>query len=303
MLLDRIVNYCDEKYTAYGDKCGCQEGACNHPSGECSGSCYNCLRQIHYPSIFHGKLLYDCEKMLNHYVCQYSYMYTSEILDALYYKWEYIHDYSYYHILSIGCGGCADLMAFDYLRKNQMLLKPISYIGIDINSLWEPIHSKIKDYCDEQNIKFKVPMYEDVFEIFKEHTLPDTNIIVISYLISSLYNTRKIEEINILIDRLVDGVIGEKKERQRLLLIINDVNSNRRGRDYFSSFENAIKKKGLKTTAEFRHYDNGNLNDYQKLGEPYPNKLCSIQPPGTIESKYHASRYVKQTVQLLIEIE
>lgn len=303
MLLERIVNYCDDQYEAFGDKCGCQEGKCNHPSGKCSGSCYDCLRQIHYPNMFKGKLLYDCEKLIYHYVCQYSYMYASEILDALLYKWGYICEYPYYHVLSLGCGGCVDLMAFEYLKYNKVLTKPISYIGIDINSLWKPIHDQIKDYCDGQNIKFKVPMYEDVFEIFKDHSLSDTNVVVISYLISTLYNTRRIGDIDILIDRIVEGVIAKKKEGQKLLFIINDVNSNKRGRDYFGSFEKVIKEKGFRTKAEFKHYDNGYLNEYQKLGEPYPNTLCSIQPPEKIVARYHADRYMRQTIQLIVEIE
>ena len=43
VLIDSVVQCCDEMYTPFGDKCGCEDGQCNHPSGECSGSCYNCL--------------------------------------------------------------------------------------------------------------------------------------------------------------------------------------------------------------------------------------------------------------------
>lgn len=41
MLIDDIVDYCNKKYTTFGDKCG--NGVCSHPTGKCSGSCYNCL--------------------------------------------------------------------------------------------------------------------------------------------------------------------------------------------------------------------------------------------------------------------
>lgn len=45
------------------DKCG--NGVCSHPTGKCSGSCYNLLLEIHY---FDGdkckhKSLYDCQKV------------------------------------------------------------------------------------------------------------------------------------------------------------------------------------------------------------------------------------------------
>ena len=103
MLVDDIVDFCDKKYTTFGRKCGC--GQCNHPSGECSGSCYNCLYQIHFPERFSGdiKKLYDCPKMLYHYFCQYSYLYTTELLCAFNEEKDYLVDYPYFHIVSLGC--------------------------------------------------------------------------------------------------------------------------------------------------------------------------------------------------------
>lgn len=65
MLIDRIIKYSNKQFLIYGDKCG--NTFCNHPSGKCSGSCYNCLYQIHFPGRFDGqspKEKYDCPKML-----------------------------------------------------------------------------------------------------------------------------------------------------------------------------------------------------------------------------------------------
>lgn len=117
MLIDDIVDFCDKKYTTYGDKCGCER--CNHPSGHCSGNCYNCLYHIHFPerAPSNAKTLYDCPKMLYHYVCQYSYLYTTELLCAYEEEYDYLNDYPYFHILSLGCGGCADLMAFEHFES------------------------------------------------------------------------------------------------------------------------------------------------------------------------------------------
>ncbi len=56
MLIDEIIDYSDNLYSNYI----CNE--CHHPSGGCSGSCYNCLYQIHYPDRTIGlkKAVYDC---------------------------------------------------------------------------------------------------------------------------------------------------------------------------------------------------------------------------------------------------
>ena len=43
-----------------------------------------------------------------------------------------------YHVLSIGCGGCPDLMAFERYCHEKSYDKSVSYIGIDVNEKWKP---------------------------------------------------------------------------------------------------------------------------------------------------------------------
>lgn len=121
MLLENTVQFCDRMYSSYRDHCGCDGGICNRPSGICSGNCYNCLYEIHYPSraTQGAKKDYDCVKMLYHYVCQYSYLYSKELLCAFEHEWDFIKGFPYFHILSLGCGGCADLMALEILRQRH----------------------------------------------------------------------------------------------------------------------------------------------------------------------------------------
>ena len=136
MLLDTIVDFCDKKFTTLADKCG--NCFCTHPTGKCSGSCYDCLHQVH--ENFYDvtkrkkdeKLMYDCPKMLYQYVCQFSYLYASEIEHALMEKKDYMKDYPYFHILSLGCGACADLMAFESFYHKEGFDKKISYFGIPL---------------------------------------------------------------------------------------------------------------------------------------------------------------------------
>lgn len=302
MLLESVVQFCDDQFSHFGDKCGCENGQCNHPSGECSGSCYNCLYHIHYPdrAPANAKKEYDCVKMRYHYVCQYSYLYTTELLCAFENEWGFIKDFPYYHILSLGCGGCADLMAFDCLRQEKKFVAPVSYMGIDKNDLWSPIHLSIRDYCRSKNIKFQSHYY-DVFDFFKEKNVLDTNIVVISYLISYLYNTNQIAAINSLADSLARKAI--KKKDMPLLLIINDVNSYKRGRDHFSTFVNAIQRTGLTIAKkEYKYFDTGNLFDGQKLGSPYSVSGVVLPVPREMQEKYHAGTSINSTVQLLVEV-
>ena len=140
-------------------------------------------------------------------------------------------------------------MAFDYLCYEKQIECGISYLGIDVNKLWEPIHDKIKGYCQEKNIRFNIGYY-DVFECFKERRVEDTNIIILSYLISYLYNTDQITKIDSLINDIVKKIIDKKKAGQHLLLVINDVNSNNRGRDHFSKFKKAISSSSLNIFAD-----------------------------------------------------
>lgn len=155
MLIDDIVDYCNKKYTTFGDKCG--NGVCSHPTGKCSGSCYNCLYEIHY---FDGdkckhKSLYDCQKMLYHYVCQYTLRYASEILHAFKDENCFLSTFESINMMSIGCGGCPDLMAMEMLLYDSGITVPVSYKGYDINSLWLPVHNRVRRYCNDNDIDSK----------------------------------------------------------------------------------------------------------------------------------------------------
>lgn len=302
MLVDDIVDFCDKKYTTFGRKCGC--GQCNHPSGECSGSCYNCLYQIHFPERFSGdiKKLYDCPKMLYHYVCQYSYLYTTELLCAFNEEKDYLVDYPYFHIVSLGCGGCADLMAFEYFYRRNDLNAPIAYFGVDVNELWRPINNRIAKYCEGQSIRYKV-RYDDAFKYFRQGTVKDANVIILSYLISYLYNTNQIPVIDLFLGDLVKNIIQKKRKGRKLLLVINDVNSYRRGRNYFERFKRKIEAYDLTIIdCKYRYFDTGNLYPGQKIGDAYATRSCCFEIPSHIKTRYHAETNCKQTIQMLLEV-
>ena len=77
MLIDEIINFCDADYDSI--ECNCDD--CSNAT-ICGHDCKECLDDIHY----HRNNLrsdYSCRKLLDYYVCRYSYKYCSEIRYAL----------------------------------------------------------------------------------------------------------------------------------------------------------------------------------------------------------------------------
>lgn len=81
-LMETVVKFCHEEYV--NSECN----NCNHavtcPGGR-KGNCKNCLEEVHYPAKYpNGKKDYDCIRMLQFYVCDYTAKYASEILYLMY---------------------------------------------------------------------------------------------------------------------------------------------------------------------------------------------------------------------------
>ena len=298
MLFENIIEFSDAKYRTYGNKCG--NTTCTHPCGNCSGSCYNCLYEIHYPDDKKTqKREYDCPKMLYHYVCQYSLRYASELLYALRSKRDFLSTFSNYSIMSIGCGGCADLMAFEKFANDLYLSKNIRYTGFDINPLWSPIHNRISRYCDEKSITRRF-FIEDAIQHFQKYYHNSTNIIVISYLLSYLYNTSHKNDILLFFDLIIDSVVLRNNDKK--LIIINDVNSCNRGRDYFPKLIDKLKKKGLHGTYSYRYFDSDRLNDFQRNGDPYESNAPLFFMDVNKKREYHVDGWCR-SAQLIVEVQ
>ena len=76
MLIDDLVEYCDEQYQS--GECGACTGK-DRCVNECDGNCKLCLDDIHFYEQ-QRRTQYDCERLLYYYVCRYSYKYCSEII-------------------------------------------------------------------------------------------------------------------------------------------------------------------------------------------------------------------------------
>lgn len=266
MLIYELTNYCNSQYRLQDTGNVCAN--CNHPAKKCSGGCKQCLEEIHYPIKYsNGKKDYDCSNLLNFYMCDYSFKYASEMLYLLK-KSKALNEIENYHIMSIGCGGCPDLMAFESYVSLLDSSKKIQYYGIDKNYLWKPIHDKIKGYTQKSKVMIRaIYAYEDAIDYFGKQTVKDANVIVIQYFISHLYNTNQITKINQFYDNLISNLINHRESKNPFVILINDVNSCNRGRDFFKDLCKRLIKNGLKGTFKRFYFDYNIKSESQRYGE------------------------------------
>ena len=150
---------------------------------------------------------------------QYTLRYASEILHAFKDENCFLSTFESINMMSIGCGGCPDLMAMEMLLHDSGITVPVSYKGYDINSLWLPVHNRVRCYCNDNDIDSKF-MCEDAINYFSKYYSKNTNVIVISYLLSYLYNTPQKKEIRDFFDRLIENVIVRNNDKKLIVLMM-----------------------------------------------------------------------------------
>lgn len=295
MLLKTIVNHCHSAYIE--SKCE----KCNHPD-KCPGqhSCKNCLEQVHYPVRYpDGKKDYDCDRMINFYVCDYSFKYASEML-YLMRKSEALKKIKAYHVLSIGCGACPDLMALERYCTECDEGKTISYYGVDINKRWKAIHEIIENY-PSKIIKKTAFDYFDAVKEFDDRRIRNANVLVLQYVISHFYNTNQISEIEDFFSCIVNNIIAHKQRNNPFVVLINDVNSNNRGRDYFMVLIDKLKEADLHGHVSRFYFDYRISNERQKYGNKHPNNNILYKIPAKL--RFYEPWEKCSSAQLLIEVD
>lgn len=298
MLIHEVVKFCDNEYRHSDINHICQD--CNHPAG-CSGRCKKCLEQVHYPSKYpNGKKDYDCENMLNFYVCDYTNKYASEMLYLLR-RSRMLKEIDEYHILSIGCGAAPDLMAFEQYVNEIDQSHKISYYGIDVNRLWQNIHERIKKYDSDAIIKARFG-YKDAINYFDAYPINDANVIVLQYVISHFYNTGQIKIIQDFFSNLVKNVIENRSSNEPFVILINDVNSCNRGRDYFEDLVQILKAQHYHGHCSCFYFDYRIRNDSQRYGNQHPqnNTLFDLD---AFDLDIYEPWKECSSAQMLIEIE
>jgi len=292
-LFTTVMNYCNKEYL----NSSCEE--CNHYDkcpGECYGNCKKCLEEVHYPRKYpEGKKDYDCEHMLNFYVCDYTAKYASEML-YLMRESEALKQIRNYHVVSIGCGGCPDLMAFEsYCHENG---KAVSYIGIDVNKKWMKIHNVIERYKTTTLRKTRFVYMDAVSEEYSE--ISEANVIVLQYVISHFYNMGQIGEISVFFDKLVQNIIMHKQKGKPFVVLINDVNSNNRGRDYFMHIIDKLKDAGFHENRQRFYFNYRIQNDFQRYGKKHQSTGILFDIPDGFD--IYEPWEICSSAQLLIEV-
>lgn len=300
MLINEIMHFCNTEYSKVNTEFRCRD--CKH-TGDCPGSCKKCLEEIHYPLKYQtGKKMYDCPNLINFYVCDYSYKYTMEIYYLLQ-KCQSLTDLSQYNILSLGCGACPDLMAFEaYIQKNQ-INKKITYRGIDKNLLWAPVHNQIQKYYSDIITYINLQHDEDVFEFLEWFSISEINVVILQYIISAMYTLLPHDRIDYLFDLVINSVIQYRDVSKPFIVILNDVNSNNMGREMFIHFWEKIQSAGLQGRANKYYFDGRHIkNDNQKYGIKHDTNFAMTQQKVDEFQQYEPWQFCT-SAQLLIEIE
>lgn len=284
-LINKVVSFCDKEYQTHI----CQ-GCANEAS--CKNDCKNCLDDLHY-HINNIRDDYGCEHLLDYYVCRYSYKYCSEIIYAL--NNIDLSKYPYFSILSLGCGGSPDLMAFDYMDVTQ----PIKYKGFDINNNWSKIHNFIMDACTELKIDTEYYRDCDVLDFLSDTTINGCNVIIIEYLISFFYDRVGYHGLVKWFDQLAQQIVAYKPADSPMLIIINDADSINIGRDYFPLIRDSIEQQGIEIINDYRRrFKNHNYYSGSKM---YNSQANCFDIPDNFGDKYKVAIRC-EAAQLILEV-
>lgn len=226
---------------------------------------------------------------MHYYLCRYSYKYCSEIIYAL--EKIDLSRYPYFNILSLGCGGAADLMAFDYCSNSD---DGIYYHGVDINTYWNDIHTKISEIYPHASFTTGF----DVTRNIPTLSNASYNVVIIEYLISYLYS-RGSSVVSDLFDDLIEYVISNKPQDTPMLIIINDVDSVNTGRDTFMQLAKKLERAGYDITIQKLRFKN---DSYYSDSIKYSSNQNKFDCSWEFQQNYCVALRC-EAAQLIIEIE
>lgn len=290
-LIKSLTDFCSEAYENYGE---CRD--CSHPSGDCSGSCLKCSEEVNFHKL-NGRKDYDCQKFLYYYVCRYSWKYCSEIMYAL--DTINLDEYPEYRILSLGCGGAPDLMAFE--EKNDYA-KDILYRGYDINPYWMPIHNEIEKYAEKYfddlwDVRF---FRKNLFDVIcKKASKKQFNIVILEYLLSHFPTSDRENLAEELFDGIIKFALLKRYPASPFLIIINDIDYYRVRNTYDILIDKLNEEKYIFTYKKY-HFKN-RISDYGDNSAEYIlNSNCFFIPE---EQKQDFNCAITcSSAQLIIEV-
>lgn len=182
-------------------------------------------------------------------------------------------------------------MAFDYCSDSD---EGIYYHGVDINTYWNDIHSKIKELYPNASFATNFDVKHDIPTLSQE----SYNVVIIEYLISYLYS-RGSSVVSNLFDNLIEYVVANKPTDSPMLLIINDADSIHTGRDESFKLVQKLHRKGYNAT-----YEPMRFKDHQHYpqSEMYPSKKLLFECSREFQHEYCVPLSC-ESAQMIIEIE
>lgn len=291
-LIEAATSYCSAAF----QRCGtCR--SCTHPKGICSGGCRECSEEVN----FHkkgGRTDYDCQNFMYYYMCRYSWKYCSEILYAI--EQIDLSRYSSYAILSLGCGGAPDLMAFE-MGSLENGGKNIAYTGYDANPYWKIIHALIYGYAQARGIAAKF-FIKNIFEALAdgETEMHHYNIVVLQYIISHFQPEERYDLAGKLFDGLIRKVLNHPRRMSPTLFLLNDID-HVDVRNFYDLFLSKLTAANCRFSSMRRHFKEREYDcgDGSTQYASWSNKFFI---PETIKNDFDCA--IKCTsAQLIVEVE
>jgi len=205
-----------------------------------------------------------------------------------------LDQYPHFNIFSIGCGAAPDLAAFEKLAEK----KPIFYAGCDKNTLWKKTHNAIEKYSESKSNISAILNQCDIFDVFADsgQIQRSYNVVVIQYLISHLHNTKQSGRIYEFYKGIIDDIVCRRDALLPFLIIINDIDTYKKGRNLFYKLIDALEDNGYSGRATaYSSWANGDLGKTRWGG----NKIRA----GTIEYSYKTPPIgLNKSAALVIEL-
>lgn len=292
-LLNMLTRYCEKQF--YDCK-NCPN--CTHPSGKCSGGCRECSEEVNYHKL--GKRTdYDCQNFMYYYVCRYSWKYCSEMIYALR---QIDHSlYPAFNILSVGCGGAPDLMAFEQMKLSRDT-RAIFYKGYDMNPYWSPIHKVIRQYTSTtQHIEAEF-INKNIFEVLRsgQPAVRHYNVIVLEYLLSHFPPAERAVLANMLFDGLIQNILPNRLAGSPFLFLVNDID-HPEVTIHFDKLLQKLYDNGYTVSSCTRKHFKKKDFDYCDESVQYPSDKNIFSIPDLVKDKFDCA--IKCTsAQLIVEV-
>ncbi|MBQ4603384.1 MAG: hypothetical protein IJB16_02175 [Clostridia bacterium] len=181
-------------------------------------------------------------------------------------------------VLSIGCGPCTDLLAFNLLNQEGVYsFKTLDYRGIEIDTrIWKKVHEDLEQIAP-QNYSIEIinaDACEYVDNLLEQNWKPD--VIVFQYVFSDMQKHSDKSKIDHLISVMGNYV---SQCNNNTYVVCNDINLSRTyggGREFFDILLQNI---SCQTKSSQRHFNNSNKRSHFNYGEEYRNNSLASDIP------------------------